>query len=67
LLAIGAALALELIDRRVRGADDIITAVGLPILGVLPRQLGKRGAKRQRIPSLQHRLVGGLPAPGKRN
>jgi chain length determinant protein EpsF len=67
LLAIGAALALELLDRRVRGVDDIITAVGLPILGVLPRQLGKRGAKRQRIPSLQHRLVGGLPAPGKRN
>jgi uncharacterized protein involved in exopolysaccharide biosynthesis len=67
LLAIGAALALELIDRRIRGADDIVTAVGLPLLGVLPKQLvGKRGARRQRIPLLQHRLVGSLPAPGRR-
>lgn len=41
-LAIGVALLLELTDRRVRSAEDAMIAIGLPVLGVLP----KPGAKR---------------------
>jgi|JI8StandDraft_2_1071088.scaffolds.fasta_scaffold08497_4 chain length determinant protein EpsF len=37
LLAIGAALGLELRDRRVRNIDDAVDALGLPVIGSLPR------------------------------
>ena len=37
LLAIGAVLALEMLDRRVRAFEDLTTAVGLPVLGVMPK------------------------------
>ena len=42
LLAIGVALLLELTDRRVRSAEDAMTALGLPVLGTLPRPNAKR-------------------------
>ena len=42
LLAVGVALLLELTDRRVRSAEDAVDALGLPVLGTLP----KPGAKR---------------------
>jgi chain length determinant protein EpsF len=41
LLAVGTALLLELMDRRVRNVDDVVGALGLPVLGVMP----KPGAK----------------------
>ena len=37
LLAIGAALGLELRDRRVRNIDDAVDALGLPVIGSLPK------------------------------
>jgi chain length determinant protein EpsF len=37
LLAIGAALGLELRDRRVRNIDDAADALGLPVIGSLPK------------------------------
>jgi len=48
LLAVGAALALETQDRRVRAIDDLPVALGLPMLGILPKPgmrpvLSKRG------------------------
>lgn len=42
LLAVGGALMLELTDRRVRAATDVVEALGLPVLGVLPRPGAKR-------------------------
>lgn len=55
LLAVGVTLLLELRDRRVRSLDDAVAALGLPVIGVLPRpglkRLGGRGAApmRQRL------------------
>ncbi len=42
LLAIGVALLMELSDRRVRTPEDAVTALGLPVLGVLPTPRAKR-------------------------
>jgi len=36
LLAVAIALLLELNDRRVRSADDVVQAIGVPVLGLLP-------------------------------
>lgn len=44
LLGVGAALLLELIDQRVRGEEDLLQLVGIPLLGVVPS-----AGKRQRI------------------
>jgi hypothetical protein len=38
-----AALGLEMLDRRVRGIDDLEFALDLPVLGLLP---GNGGARR---------------------
>ena len=64
LVAIGLAMALELRDRRIRNIDDVVTTLGLPVIGAMPKPgsklpLGKR-------PSLmQQRLMAPLPAPAK--
>ena len=42
LLAVGVALLLELTDRRVRSADDVVAALDLPVLGTLPKPNAKR-------------------------
>ncbi|WP_310389600.1 chain length determinant protein EpsF [Roseateles sp.] len=42
LLAVGTAIVLELFDRRIRSAEDVVLAVGLPIIGVMPRPEAKR-------------------------
>ncbi|MET0520071.1 MAG: chain length determinant protein EpsF [Burkholderiaceae bacterium] len=62
LLAVGLALVRELLDRRVRGTGDLVEALGLPVLGVMPKPVAKRGA-----PSLmaQRIISGRLPAPQK--
>lgn len=62
LLAVGVALLLELADRRVRSPDDAVAALGLPVIGTLPRP----GAKRF-LPGNRALLPGArglaLPAP----
>ncbi|CAM3807926.1 chain length determinant protein EpsF [Roseateles saccharophilus] len=64
LLAVAVVVAMEMLDRRVRGADDVVQAVALPIIGVLPspnaRRLFGRAAKAN---LMQQRLLG--QAPGK--
>ena len=57
-LGIGAAIGLELLDRRVRGLDDVLLVAGVPVIGVL-RPPGSR-----RTPFRRH-LLGG-PKPGMR-
>lgn len=53
LLAVGTALLLELLDRRVRSADDVVTALELPVIGFMP----KPGGNRKRASMMQQRLL----------
>ena len=41
-LAIVAAFSMEWLDRRVRTSEDVITALDLPMLGVMPKPQGRR-------------------------
>lgn len=61
LLAVGTALVLELRDRRVRNADDIVAAIQLPVIGVLlePGSKGAQAGKRGSL--MQQRLLAPLP------
>jgi chain length determinant protein EpsF len=63
LLGVGTALMRELLDRRVRGPQDLVEALGLPMLGVMPKPVVKRG-----LPTLmaQRVISGRLPAPDKK-
>ncbi len=65
LLAVGTALLLELMDRRVRSMDDIVTALDLPVLGLMPRPGSAGLMGRKTAGALRARLLGSLPAPGK--
>ena len=62
LLAVATALLLELRDRRVRAPEDAVLALGLPVLGTLPKPGAKRylTGKRSALAAPQ-RL--GLPTP----
>lgn len=62
LLAVGVALLLELSDRRVRAPEDVIAALGLPVLGVLPKPTAKRFMAGRHALLMQQRVIG-LPAP----
>ncbi len=53
LLALGTALLLELLDRRVRTVDDVVGALDLPVIGVMP----KPGSRRKRLSLMQQRLM----------
>lgn len=63
LLAIGVALLLELTDRRVRSAEDAMAALGLPVLGTLPKPSAKRfSAGHLALPPGQRSMA--LAGPG---
>ena len=64
LLAVGVALMLELSDRRVRAPDDIVAALGLPVLGTLPKPGAKRfHAGNRSLPMTQQALSLSPPNP----
>lgn len=63
LLAIGAVLALEMLDRRVRGFEDLTLSLGVPVLGSLPKPNAQRMLGNKRLSLMQQRLVTSLPAP----
>ncbi len=66
LLAVGTALLLELMDRRVRSVDDVIAALDLPVIGVLPQPGAKRWRGGKALPStMQQRLMAPLPPATK--
>lgn len=48
LLGLGVALLLELIDQRVRGAEDLAQLPGVPVLGMIPAAGRTRGIFRRR-------------------
>ena len=58
-LGVGLALLLELRDRRVRAAEDIVSALGLPVIGVMPDPKARR---RRAVLSLP-RTPPALPHP----
>jgi hypothetical protein len=42
MLAVGTALLLEWVDRRVRTTEDVVDLLDMPLLGVLPKPVGRR-------------------------
>jgi chain length determinant protein EpsF len=65
LLAIGAAIVVEMWDRRVRTPDDVLSSLGLPILGVMPKPLGSRQSNKPHALQMRQRIVGALPSASK--
>jgi chain length determinant protein EpsF len=61
LLAVGTALALELRDRRVRSAGDIVAAIDLPVIGVLAKPGSRHAAGDKSGSRMQQRLLAPLP------
>ena len=54
----------ELLDRRVRLPEDVVQAIGLPVLAVMPRPLQSKDGK---LSLMAQRVISGrLPAPGKK-
>ncbi len=64
LLAVGAAMALELRDRRVRNVDDVVATLGLPVIGALPKP-GGRLLSSKRPSLMQERLMAPVAATRK--
>jgi chain length determinant protein EpsF len=65
-LALGAAVLLEMLDRRVRTIEEIPELLGLPVLGVLPKPGGLGGFSGGQKSLVSPRgLFGQLPAPRK--
>ena len=65
LLAVAAALLLELRDRRLRAVEDVTPLLGLPLIGVLPKSNARRLSGHNHPTLMQQRMVGRLAAPGK--
>lgn len=65
LLAVGVALVRELMDRRIRNLDDAVAALGLPVLGVMPKPGAKGRAGLAQLSLMQQRLMAPLPPTGK--
>ncbi|WP_431099901.1 chain length determinant protein EpsF [Roseateles noduli] len=61
ILAVGLALLLEMRDRKVRDADDVMAVLPLPMLGVLPAP----GRRASALPSAERRLLGHTARPGR--
>ena len=65
-LAIGAAMLLEVTDRRVHTVSEVSALLGLPLLGVLPAPGGQGRFTTRRIPLVSSRaMLQRLPAPRK--
>ena len=65
LIAVGVALLIEMVDRRLRSVHDLPATLGLPLIGILPKPAvaGRRGGNRLTL--MQRRVVGQLTAPTK--
>jgi len=60
-LGVAVALLLELLDRRIRTADDIVELLGVPVIGVLPNPVRRPFGRTFGAPLLQQRILGQLP------
>jgi len=65
-LGLATALVIEQFDQRVRTASDAVSAIGLPVIGIMPTPLMSSRVKGQ-MALTQQRVISGrrLPAPGK--
>lgn len=65
-LGLGSALLLEQFDKRVRTPSDAVTALGLPVIGIMPTPKMNRRARGQ-LALTQQRVISGrqLPPPDK--
>ena len=52
-------------DRRVRNVDDVLTALDLPVIGVMPKPGSAGMMGRKRVSLLQQRLLAPLPPVAK--
>jgi chain length determinant protein EpsF len=60
-LAIGAVMLLEMIDRRIRRLDDVVELLDLPVIGIMPKPLQGSSTRAQMIP---RRVLARLPQTG---
>lgn len=58
LLAVGGALLLELMNRRIRSVEDVAVTLGLPLLGVLAPTPRRRFLRLERPTLAEQRMVG---------
>jgi len=65
ILAVGTALALEMRDRRVRSADDVVAAVELPVIGIMPGPRSRLSLRGKQASLMQQRLLAPLPQLNK--
>ena len=63
MLALAAVMLMEMIDRRVRRAEDIVQMLDLPVIGTMPRPLRVGSTRAQLIP---RRVLARLPQAGAR-
>jgi polysaccharide biosynthesis transport protein len=63
MLAVATALAVEVLDRHVRGPQDLVAASGVPVLVVLPNGKKRLGSARKLGALAQQRVVGQLTGP----
>jgi polysaccharide biosynthesis transport protein len=65
LLAVGTVLLREMLDRRVRSPQDVAAAMGLAVVGVLPKPAGYSFLGMKKPTRAQQRMLARLTAPGK--
>lgn len=65
-LSVAVCLVMEMTDRRVRTLSDINEALGLPVIGLLPRPNARRTSQQKRRAALVSQRLVGLPAPLRR-
>lgn len=63
ILGIGAAIAMELLDHRVRSSDDLTRLFGLPLIGVIEKSKTISTRRRGNTPRLGPPNLGRPPAP----
>jgi chain length determinant protein EpsF len=56
-LGLGLALLLELRDRRVRDTEDAVSAMQLPLIGILPAPRSRRSDEKGRLLGMERRLL----------
>jgi polysaccharide biosynthesis transport protein len=63
LLGVAVVIIMELLDRRIRGTDDLAQVLGLPLVGVVPPTQAKRRLwRRGSVADLPTRIVSGAPS-----
>lgn len=63
MVAVAVAIGLEFRDRRVRDSRDILAALGLPVIGVLPDGRRRTASSRRSNELMQQRVLGRLTTP----